>query len=101
VTVTANATATKDFTVTCAGSEMTGTITGKVTRASDNTPLGGVQVSVSPAGSSNPLTATTGSDGTYSVANVPIGTGPTASTGSITISGLPSGCTNPGSQSYT
>jgi hypothetical protein len=100
-TVTAGGSATANFTVTCSGTATTGTVTGKVTRASDNSGIGDVQVLVTAAGATSPITVTTSSDGTYTAANVAIGSGANAGTGTITLQQLPSVCTNPGSKTYT
>lgn len=101
VTVAASAAATANFTVQCTpAGGTTGSITGIVKRA-DNTPISGASVIVQPTGGTALGAVSTGSDGKYTVNNVPIGTGVNAGAGSITLSGLPNGCTNPGSQSYT
>lgn len=101
VTVTAGASVTANFTVTCTVSSTTGTVSGRLTRVSDGAGIGFARVVVQPAGGAALAPVTTGADGSYVVANVPVGTGGTAGTGSITLSDLPSGCTAPASQSYS
>jgi len=102
VTVAASTTAIATFSVTCTtGGATTGTISGRVTRASDGSGLGFVRVVVQPTGGSTPTFVNTGVDGSYAVANVPIGTGANAGAGSVTVSDLPSGCTAPAALPYS
>ncbi|MDQ8158203.1 MAG: carboxypeptidase regulatory-like domain-containing protein [Gemmatimonadota bacterium] len=97
LTVTDNGglTGTRDLpvTVTSAGASV-GVVSGVVTRASGGTPIAGVTLIVTPTGGAALAAVTTNASGAYSISNVPVGGG------SIAIGGLPSGCTNPGPQSY-
>lgn len=101
VTVAAGATATVNFTVVCTTNATTGTVSGKVTQGAAGAGIAGVQVVLQPTGGTALAAVTTSADGSYTVSNVPIGTGASAGAGSITLSALPATCTNPGSQSYT
>ncbi len=101
VTVAANATATLNFTVQCTTNAQAGTLTGKVTQGVGGAGIAGVVVAVQPTGGTALATVSTSTDGSYTVTNVPVGSGSSAGAGSITLSGLPSHCANPGSQAYT
>ena len=98
VTVIAGAVATANFTVVCAAvGGTTGTVTGRVTRASGGAGIAGALVVLQPTSGAALAAVTTSADGSYTVANVPI----TPSTGTITLSDLPVGCFNPSSQPYS
>lgn len=90
--LTAGGTVTKDITVTCQVATA-GTIAGTITRSSGG-PIAGASVIVTPQGAAALAAVTTNAQGVYTVPNVPPGAG------SIAISALPSGCTDPGTQSY-
>jgi hypothetical protein len=93
VNVTNGATATADFTVTCA--VPTGTVSGTIS-SSLGGGLTGVSVVVTPTGGSASTPFTTGASGAYSVI-VPVGLG----TGAVSLSNLPANCTNPGATPYS
>jgi hypothetical protein len=96
-TVTNGATSTVNFSVTCA--VPTGTIAGTITSSLTSAGLAGVSVIVTPAGGSALAAVTTSAAGAYTRNAVALGT-PTG-TGAVTLSGLPAGCTDPGSTPYT
>jgi PKD repeat protein len=86
----ANQTAVVDFVVTCdGGGGATGTVSGKVTRATGEA-ISSATVTAVPGGS-----ATTTATGQYSLANVPVGTG------TVTVTNLPAGCTAPAAKNYS
>ncbi len=95
-TVTNGATSTVNFTVTCPVAA--GTISGQIT-SSLGGGLAGVSVIVTPAGGSALSAAVTDGNGDYSKSGVPLGS--PSGTGSIDLSGLPAGCTNPGATPYS
>lgn len=92
--LTAGGTATKDIAVTCQ-TATTGTLTGTITRSTGGAAISGVQITVTPTGAAALPAVTTNAGGVYTVTSVPAGGG------NITFGGLPTGCTNPGAQSYT
>ena len=101
-TVTAGAASTVNFTVTCTGGDTNrGTVQGRVTRAGDGSGIGFARVTLLPAGGTALPAATTGTDGAYSIANVPLGSGADLGRGTVTVSELPSNCTAPASVPYT
>ncbi len=87
--VTANATTTLDFTVNC--TTPTGSVVGVVSSAVG--PLSNVNVVVSVGGIA--LADLTDAAGLYHVSGVPVGAA------SVSVSGLPSGCSNPTAQTVT
>jgi hypothetical protein len=93
ITVASGAATTADFVVTC--TVPTGTIAGTVT-SSLGGGLSGVIVSATPTGGAA-VTGTTSGTGTYSIANVPA----LSATGELSLSNLPSNCTNPGPIAYS
>ncbi len=77
-------------------SDTTGTITGTVDSASDNASIGaGVTATATDSATGATYVATTASNGTYSIASVPVGAG------TLLLSNLPSGCTVPAAISYS
>jgi PKD repeat protein/sulfur carrier protein ThiS len=102
VTVSSGATATLNFTVVCTPlGAATGTVSGRVTRATGGAGIAGVRVVLQPTGGTALAPVTTSADGSYTITNVPIGTGAGAGTGSVTVSDLPVGCATPSSSPYT
>lgn len=104
VTIANGVTSTVNFTVTCPAP--TGGISGTITRTGAGTQsLAGVTVTATPAaaGTSPASGTSTGaaSPFAYTLANVQIGAGAGAGNGSVALSNLPSGCTNPGAGTYT
>lgn len=104
ITVSNGVTSTVNFTVTCP--TPVGTVAGTITRTGAGTQsLAGVTVTATPAaaGTSASTALSTGaaSPFAYSVANVQIGSGTGAGNGTVTLSGLPAGCTAPAPASYT
>lgn len=98
VTVAEGAVATANFSVVCtAVGGTTGTVTGKVTRGSGGAGIAGATVLLQPTNGVALGAVTTSIDGSYSVANVPIGAG----TGSVSVTNLPVGCATPSSLPYT
>ncbi len=93
VNVTNGATATANFSVTCA--VPTGNVGGTIS-SSLGGGLGGVSVVVTPTGGTASSPSTTSSAGAYSI-TVPVGPG----TGAVTLSNLPANCTNPGPTNYS
>lgn len=74
-----------------------GTVSGAVLRASNNAPIAGATVVVTPTSTGTALPAVvTDASGQYTMPNVPVGDGSVLITG-----GLPAGCTTPAQQSYT
>jgi len=93
-TVTNGGTSTVNFVVTC--TPFVGTVAGTIS-SSLGGGLSGVSVVVTPtAGAAQPAVTSSGS-GAYSRDQVPVGAG----TGSIALSNLPAGCTNPGTSPYS
>lgn len=95
-TVTNGGTSTVDFIVTCPVA--VGTITGTIS-SSLGGGLAGVNVIVTPAGGSALSAAPTNGSGVYTKTGVPLGT--PSGTGSLALTGLPAGCTDPGTTPYS
>lgn len=95
-TVSNGATSTVNFTVTCP--VPSGTVGGTIT-FSGFTPSGitGISAIVTPTGGSAQAAVSPNASGVYSRSGVPVGTG----AGSVALSNLPSGCSNPGAGSYS
>jgi hypothetical protein len=91
--LTGGDTLTVDMTVVC--SALVGTVRGTVT-SSLGGGLAGVGVIVTPHTGGALGAALTGSDGTYTVSNVPADT-----TGTVTLTNLPGNCTAPSAVSYS
>jgi PKD domain len=102
-TVAANTTSTVNFTVACTtgSGATTGSVQGRVTRASDGSAIGFTRVVVQPTGGVALAAVTTAVDGNYTATGVPVGTGASAGAGSITVTDLPAGCTAPPAQAYS
>jgi hypothetical protein len=94
-TVTNGATSTVNFTVTCP--TPSGTVNGQITFTGATPSPTGISVVVTPTGGAAQPAVNPNAGGQYSRSNVPVGTG----AGSVALSNLPSGCTNPGPGSYT
>lgn len=94
-TVTNGGTATVNFTVTCP--VPTGTVTGTISFTGTSPSPTGIAVVVTPTGGSAQAAVSPNGAGFYSRSAVPVGPG----SGSVTLSNLPSGCTNPGAGSYS
>lgn len=92
--LTAGGTVTVDVAVTCQ-TITTGSVSGTVTRASDGSAIAGATLTLTPAGGAALAAVTSGATGTYSISSVPAGGG------NIAVTTLPSGCTDPGPQSYS
>jgi hypothetical protein len=73
-----------------------GTINGTVDSLGDNAPIGaGVTATATDSATGATFTATTASNGTFSI------TGVVKGSGSVLLSNLPSGCTVPAAQTYS
>jgi hypothetical protein len=96
--VNAGLTSTVNFSVTCTA--LVGTVQGTIS-SSLGGGIAGVSVVVDPANSAAEAAVLTGALGGYSVPNVDIGFGAGAGTGTIGLSALPAGCSNPGLQPYS
>jgi len=94
-TIPAAGTLTVNFAVTC--QVPVGTVSGTITKSYNSAAATGVKVVVTPTSGAAMPEVTTGANGAYTVSNVP--TFPT--TGTITLTNIPSGCTNPGPISYS
>jgi hypothetical protein len=94
-TVTNGGTATVNFTVTCP--VPVGTVNGTITFTGASPSPTAISVVVTPTGGAAQSGVNPNAGGAYSRSNVPVGTG----AGSVALSNLPSGCTNPGDGSYT
>ncbi len=94
ITVATAAASTVNFVVTC--TVPVGTIAGTIT-SSLGGGLAGVSITATPTGGSATAAVVTPAAGTFSIANVPALVG----TGTLTLSNLPAGCTNPGPRAYT
>ena len=100
-TVSAGATSTVNFTVTCTAPS--GTVSGTITRSGTGTQsLDGTLITATPAAAgTSPASATlAGGALTYSIPGVQIGSGTGAGNGSVALSNLPAGCTS-AAGSYT
>ncbi|MEO8138233.1 MAG: carboxypeptidase-like regulatory domain-containing protein [Gemmatimonadota bacterium] len=95
-TVTNGGTATVNFTVICP--VPSGTVGGTIS-FTGFTPSGitGISVVVTPTGGSAQAAVNPSGAGVYSRSGVPVGTG----AGAVALGNLPSGCTNPGTGSYS
>jgi hypothetical protein len=103
-TISNGVTSTVNFTVTCPAPS--GGLSGTITRTGAGTQsLAGLTVTATPAaaGTSTSSGTSTGaaSPFAYSLPAVQIGLGAGAGNGSVALSNLPAGCTNPGAGSYT
>jgi hypothetical protein len=87
-------TVTVNVSVTCQ-TITTGSVSGTITRASDGSAIAGASLTLTPSGASALAAVSSSATGSYSISNVPAGNG------SIAVGALPSGCTDPGAQSYT
>ncbi|HEU5155173.1 MAG TPA: hypothetical protein VFU03_10615, partial [Gemmatimonadales bacterium] len=94
-TVSNGATSTVDFSVTCPGP--TGSVTGTISFTGASPSPTGISVVVTPTGGSALGAVNPNAGGVYTRNGVPVGTG----AGSVALSNLPSGCSNPGPGSYT
>ncbi len=94
ITVATAAASTVNFVVTC--TVPVGNIAGTIT-SSLGGGLSGVSVVATPTGGSATAAVITPAAGTFSIANVPALVG----TGTLTLTNLPSNCTNPGPTAYT
>jgi hypothetical protein len=94
-TVTNGATSTVNFTVTCP--VPVGIVAGTISFTGTSPSPTGINVVVTPTGGAAQPAVNPSAAGAYSRSNVPVGTG----AGSVALSNLPSGCTNPGAGSYT
>jgi uncharacterized protein YfaS (alpha-2-macroglobulin family) len=72
-----------------------GTIKGTVDSLSDAAPIPGVTVTATDSATGAVHSATTASDGTFSISDVPKGDG------TLTFTNLPSGCQTPSLQTYS
>ncbi len=72
-----------------------GTIKGTVDSTSDSGPISGATVTATDSASGSTFVATTGSDGSYSIASVVKGSG------TLVVSTLPSGCAVPATIDYS
>ena len=95
-TVTNGGTSTVNFTVVCP--VPSGSVGGTIS-FTGFTPSGitGISVVVTPTGGSAQAAVNPSGAGVYSRSGVPVGTG----AGAVALSNLPSGCTNPGTGSYS
>ena len=82
--------------VTCTPPVLVGTVQGTIS-ASTGVSTAGITVTVTPTGQGAASPVTTGSGGSYSVANVNVSDG----TGVIALAGLPAGCVDPGLIGYS
>jgi hypothetical protein len=94
-TVNNGATSTVDFTVTCP--VPSGTVNGTISFTGASPSPTGISVVVTPTGGGAQPGVNPNAAGAYTRNNVPVGTG----AGSVALSNLPSGCTNPGPGSYS
>jgi hypothetical protein len=94
-TVANGATSTVNFTVTCP--VPTGTVSGTISFTGAAPSPTGITVTVTPTGGSALGGVSPNSAGLYTRNNVPVGAG----TGSVALSNLPSGCSNPGAGNYS
>ncbi|HEY9425724.1 MAG TPA: carboxypeptidase regulatory-like domain-containing protein, partial [Gemmatimonadaceae bacterium] len=78
------------------GPEPRGTVAGTVS-SSLGGPIAGVKVTATPTSGTAPAEVTTGSDGKFSIAGVPVSDGK----GAISLAELPTNCTDPGDLAYT
>ncbi|HET7553624.1 MAG TPA: carboxypeptidase regulatory-like domain-containing protein [Gemmatimonadaceae bacterium] len=78
------------------GPEPRGTVAGAITSSLGGS-IAGVKVTVTPTSGSAPAQVTTGSDGKFSIAGVPVSDGK----GTLALAELPSNCTDPGGIAYT
>ena len=95
VSVSSGNVITVSLEVSCTVPALVGTLTGVIQNAAGSG-LGGVAVTVQPTGLPAAAPVTTDGTGTYLASDVPISDG----TGAFTLSGLPAGCTDPGSIPY-
>ncbi len=102
VTVSAGATTTANFIVTCTNGNGSGngSLQGRVTRAGDGSGIGFVRVTALPSGGVAVAPVQTTTDGGYAIASVPVGSGGNAGTGTLTVTDLPAGCATPAPQPY-
>jgi hypothetical protein len=94
-TVTNGATSTVNFSVTCP--TPTGIVNGTISFTGSSPSPTGISVVVTPTGGTAQPAVNPNGAGQYTRNNVPVGTG----AGSVALSNLPSGCTNPGPGSYS
>lgn len=94
-TVNNGATSTVNFTVTCP--TPVGTVSGAIAFTGASPSPTGISVVVTPTGGAAQPSVSPNAGGNYTRNNVPVGTG----AGSVALSNLPAGCTNPGNGSYT
>lgn len=94
-TVTNGATSTVNFTVTCP--VPTGSVTGTISFTGASPSPTGITVTVTPTGGSALAGVNPNAGGVYTRTNVPVGSG----SGSVALSTLPAGCSNPGAGSYS
>lgn len=94
-TVNNGATSTVNFTVTCP--TPVGTVNGTIAFTGASPSATGISVVVTPTGGAAQPAVNPNAGGAYSRNNVPVGTG----AGSVALSNLPAGCTNPGNGSYS
>lgn len=94
-TVNNGATSTVNFTVTCP--TPVGTVNGTIAFTGATPSPTGISVVVTPTAGAAQPSVSPNAGGAYSRSNVPVGTG----AGSVALSSLPAGCTNPGPGSYT
>ncbi len=92
--LTAGGTVTVDITVTCQ-TITTGAVSGTVTRSPGGAVIAGATLTLTPTGGAALPPVLSAASGVYTVSNVPAGGG------SIALTTLPAGCTNPGAQSYS
>ena len=94
-TVNNGATSTVNFTVTCP--VPSGTVNGTISFTGASPSPTGISVVVTPTGGTAQPAVNPNAAGLYSRNAVPVGTG----AGSVALSNLPAGCTDPGPGSYT
>lgn len=92
--LTAGGTVTVDISVTCQ-TITTGAVSGTVTRSTGGGVIAGATLTLTPTGGAAQTPVMSTATGAYTVSNVPVGNG------TIALTTLPAGCTNPGVQSYS
>src|SRR5262249_34585861 len=96
VMVVSGGVASVTITVDCAPPPIFGSITGTVTNQLGD-PLSGVSLAATPSGLPATSPVMTDPTGAYTLSNVPVSTG----SGSLTLTNLPAGCTDPSPVTYS